>query len=59
MVCTGAVAEEICDGIFFWRVWVLGRESKEGIFASASKKFVSPAYLSFTASVESSVMMEV
>lgn len=35
-----------------------GRESREGIFASTSKKFMSPAYLSFTTAVESCVILE-
>lgn len=42
----GAAADEICDGTFFWRVQVDDRESRECrecIFASASKKCMSPA----------------
>lgn len=37
----GAAADEICDGTFFWRVRVEGRESRECIFGSACKKHVT------------------
>lgn len=53
-----AAVDEIRDGTFFWRVWEEGRESRESIFGSAPKKCMSPAWVNFTAAVESSVILE-